>query len=301
MNPTFSALDEAKNQQAKREFENNPKNWPGYKEIQTRGGFNPPPETLDLKSIWQGISNVAGQIGRSIQGIRPSSNPVSPIPTSSSTPTSIPQARVYGDPSQMKITYGSVKSSPTPMPTPNTVQTLNNGFVFDYSTIKRDPWYSTNLYTTTVDGKETKNRPNFQPSQPPAHIAEIIRQNFPKEATTAALVAGTENATYDPRRPDNINIAGGIDRGIFQINSDTFNGLMKRKAPELQARGIFSFDDMYDPSKNAQVARMIFDEGGWGRWFGWQSTGYDINQSYYSQPNRVAYEVAQRGGKYQTR
>ena len=250
---------------------------PGYKAAFSKQ--TPLPLSINLNGVGNFLSGVGSNIGGVVSNVtnrlsqpavykfnfrQPSAVP-SPTPSSSAVPVSFPV-------------------SPTPVST-------NNNFVFDFNTLKRNPKYAT-----------TGPRPGFQPQQPPANIGNLIRSTFPKEATTAALVASTENATFNPRRKDNINRAdGSIDRGIFQINSNSFNGLMKRRGAELQAKGIFNFDDMWDPKKNIEVARMIYDEGGWGRWFGWQDTGYDINQGYYSQPARVAYEIALRGGKYKTK
>lgn len=57
------------------------------------------------------------------------------------------------------------------------------------------------------------------------------------------------------------------DRGLFRINNATFYGLQKRKGRLLKELGIDSYQDMYDPLKNAMVAKIIKDEGGWSRWF----------------------------------
>lgn len=186
-------------------------------------------------------------------------------------------------------------------PMPDLAQHPSGDFQFNFNGVPRDPYYANNKvsYVTGKDknGKDiiSSNRPGFNPNQPPTNIGEIIRKHFPNEATTAGIVAATENGQYDPRRPDNINPSdGSADRGIFQINSNTFNGLTQRRKDELKKIGVNSFEDMYDPDKNAAVARMIKDEGGWGRWFGWQSTGYKLNpDNLYSQPVRQLYELEQ--------
>lgn len=124
----------------------------------------------------------------------------------------------------------------------------------------------------------------FQPKTPPPAIASAIKSAFGKDAPLATFIAATENANYDPRVPDNINKDGSKDRGVFQINEPTFNGLMQRRGGEMQKLGINSFDDMYDPVKNAQVAKMVFDEGGPGRWYGWQHKGYDLLNGQFTSP-----------------
>lgn len=132
-----------------------------------------------------------------------------------------------------------------------------------------------------------KNTTGFKPQQPPKPIADIIRKHFPNEATTAALLASTENALYNPKA-DGINTDQSIDRGIFQINSNTFNGLRARRTREMDAIGANSYDQMYDPELNTQVARMVYDEGGLGRWFAWQDKGYDLMDGYFTHPKLKA-------------
>lgn len=210
--------------------------------------------------------------------------------TGRSNPTPTPQPKVAGNINDMKMTYGvspnytnetqSSTSAPTsPSSDPN--------YTFAFNNIPRDVNYKS-------------NRSNFQPQQPPKPIGDLIRKYFPNEATTAATVAATENGTYDPKRPDNVNPQGGIDRGIFQINSNTFNGLIQRQPHLLRSMGITSFNDMYDPEKNIATAKIIREgsrqanpqTAGWGPWYGWQNTGYNINNGYFSHPHRISYELS---------
>ena len=61
------------------------------------------------------------------------------------------------------------------------------------------------------------------------------------------------------------------DRGALRINNGTFYDLLRRKPKTMEALGLTSyrdFDKMYDPELNIRVARIIFDEGGWNRWYG---------------------------------
>lgn len=192
--------------------------------------------------------------------------------------------------------------SPTPMPTPMPSPMLsqpspqaplpNDNFKFAFDTLVKDQGWS-----------QHGPRPNFMPKQPPKEIADIIRRVFPNEATVAAAVAGSENGRYEPGpSADNVwNEDGSIDRGIFAINSNTFNGLMSRQGDKLKKLGIKSFEDMYDPEKNAIVAKMIREGArdwspernpeGWGGWFGWQDVGFDLNKGYYTKADRVNYEL----------
>lgn len=180
---------------------------------------------------------------------------------------------------------------PPPQPVMQQQASADPNFRFAFETMKRDPVYA-----------QIGPRPNFNPVQPPANIGEIFRNVFPNEATKAATLAVTENSQYDPIRPDAVNRdeAGqelSRDRGLFQINNKTFNGEMDRYGDKLRAQGINSYEDMYDAKKNAQFAKHLLDAYGAGRWFGWQDTGYDLNNDYYSAPRRIDYELKKRGRK----
>lgn len=76
-----------------------------------------------------------------------------------------------------------------------------------------------------------------------------------------------ENTQLNPNA-DYTNTNGSIDRGLFQINSDTFKDLQRRKGSQLKKTGANTFEDLYDPIINIKVAKIIYDEGGWDRWFG---------------------------------
>lgn len=78
---------------------------------------------------------------------------------------------------------------------------------------------------------------------------------------------GGENFDFNPLA-ENKNSDGSIDRGLFQINSNTFSDFMRRKGDVLRSLGITSYEDMYDPTLNATMAKLIFDEQGWGAWYG---------------------------------
>ena len=63
------------------------------------------------------------------------------------------------------------------------------------------------------------------------------------------------------------NNDGSIDRGLYRINSNTFADFQKRKPDLLKGMGINNYEDMYDPMKNINMARMIYDEQGWDAWY----------------------------------
>jgi hypothetical protein len=199
---------------------------------------------------------------------------------------------IKDEPKPMKAPASdSISSQPTPNPPASS--TSNK---IDFSQFKNN--------------QDSAFRKGFTPSPPPAEIADIIKKYFPDNYSQAVLVAATENAQYDPKRPDNINTKDGShDRGIFQINSDTFNSWQQKAGDKLRAAGINSYDDMYDPEKNAFMARLIqqgakqwnnsqgFNTNGWSGWFGWQDTGYNLDNGWYSAPKRVAYETGKSNQK----
>lgn len=94
-----------------------------------------------------------------------------------------------------------------------------------------------------------------------------ISQYFGDQATNALRTLQGENSRHDPRA-ENRNRDGSLDRGIFQINSNTFADFQRRKANVMQQYGINSYDDMYDPVKNTIMAKIIWDEQGWNAWYG---------------------------------
>jgi len=111
---------------------------------------------------------------------------------------------------------------------------------------------------------------------PPPDVSGMIDQVFGEQANNAKQVAASENGTFQPDRDSPANTDGSVDRGIFQINSNTFNGLMKRRPDLMEAIGVNNFDQMKDPILNIKVAKIIYDEGGWGRWFGPSRVGLKL-------------------------
>lgn len=193
-----------------------------------------------------------------------------------------PTAQNFGQALQQKVVPPAQAVESTPDP----------NFKFDYGALPRDKDWS----------QSVGPRPRFNPQQPPTNIANIIRKYFPTEATPAAAIAVSEDGGFNPRG-QGWNSDGSTDRGIFAINSNTFNGLMQRQGDVLKKAGINSYEDMYDPDKNAFVAKLLKEgsqqfnpkTNGWGGWFGWQDTGFDLNNGYFSKNDRVKYELKKRG------
>ena len=106
---------------------------------------------------------------------------------------------------------------------------------------------------------------------PKTPFDEQINDAFGKNADNFRRVlshpAGGENKGFDPL-VENRNDDGSTDRGLFQINSNTFIDFMRRKPGTLKRAGIVDFDDMFDVEKNIAMAKIIFREQGFDAWFG---------------------------------
>lgn len=113
------------------------------------------------------------------------------------------------------------------------------------------------------------------PPQPPEEFSKIVDSIWGSLAPKAKIVMWTENGGF---RPDaiNENTNGTKDIGLFQVNTGTFDGFLKRKPQLMQAHGLSSYQDLFDPVKNAQMAKLIFDEQGWGAWYGPKNKGFTI-------------------------
>lgn len=100
-----------------------------------------------------------------------------------------------------------------------------------------------------------------------ANMEKVLRWGEPGPGTQYGDQYGGENLSYNARG-ENQNPNGSIDRGLYQINSDTFDDFVRRKGDIMRQLGITSFDDMFDPQKNALMARLIQEEQGYGAWYG---------------------------------
>ena len=114
--------------------------------------------------------------------------------------------------------------------------------------------------------REVKSK-KTTPSTSTNDVVKIVQQNFGKQTKNALRTLQGENARYR-FDAENVNRNGSIDRGLFQINSDTYNDFVRRRPELLQRAGISSWDDMFDPMLNARMARIIWDAQGWAAWYG---------------------------------
>lgn len=136
---------------------------------------------------------------------------------------------------------------------------------------------------------------NNLPLTPPNQkLTDLFFKNFPDEATPAAAVTYGENRSYNPRAT-NINTNGSTDYGLMQINSKTFDDLLRRRPNQMKAIGINKgdpYDVLFDPDINMKVAGLIREDEranqraygkdniqDWGQWYGWKEAplGIGIN------------------------
>lgn len=62
---------------------------------------------------------------------------------------------------------------------------------------------------------------------------------------------------------DKYNSDGSEDRGLLQINSNTFADFQRRHGDEMLARGIRGYGDMFDVDKNIAMGYIIIQEQGY--------------------------------------
>lgn len=181
-----------------------------------------------------------GSIGGKVQQLRDSisswyNTPVTFYGEGSAPPIQTPTTT----PRPTNIPPQVTRTSPTPTPIPSNVTELPNA--------QRPYQEEINRYW-----QEKSNIAN-----------QILRYKNP---ATGEILG--ENTAYQAGRSVDIpNANGSIDRGLFRINSNTFLDFMERKSDILSQNGIYNWDDMLDPLKNAAMARIVYDEQGAGAWF----------------------------------
>lgn len=101
-----------------------------------------------------------------------------------------------------------------------------------------------------------------------------------------------ENPTFNPLAV-NKNPNGTIDTGLMQVNSETFDDLMKHDywRGALERRGITSYEDMKDPHKNALTAMLILMRGNYNNATGSMKEGIRNWIQWYSAPREFRSET----------
>lgn len=130
------------------------------------------------------------------------------------------------------------------------------------------------------DYEQYRKSGSYVPAQPPREMAQLIYEEFPQEATKAALAASTESG-FNPNAYNFNSGAKGMyansqDYGLFQINDVTLKDYMRRFPKQVKALGINSVEDLRDPRKNAKMAKLIRQYQGWGAWYGPKNRGFQI-------------------------
>jgi hypothetical protein len=99
---------------------------------------------------------------------------------------------------------------------------------------------------------------NFNRGENPELVTQNIDISNPQTATAKRIAEGdkfnSETKKYE-----------SVDRGLFRINSRTFNGMMENPfwKAAMEKRGIKSWQDMEDPNKNTQMAYLILARSNW--------------------------------------
>ena len=182
------------------------------------------------------------QLGTKLSNMNPFKKPMAAAPTPTSLPTPMP----------------TPMPTSTPMPTPNP----GNDMFFNYK-----------QYKTSND--------SYMPNQPPPHLAKLLNDEFPNEATKAAIAAGTESGFNE--NAYNFNPQGGgaykdsHDYGLFQINNVTLADFQRRFPNQVASMGIKTVEDLRDPVKSTKLAKLIRDKQGWGAWYGPKNRGFNLN------------------------
>lgn len=134
-------------------------------------------------------------------------------------------------------------------------------------------------------------------AQPTAQVHELASKYFKGDDVEKAIIASLFESNYDPNRtnrnPETGEVpSGGEDRGLMQINENSFRDYMRRMPKVLAQYGITSYDDMWDAEKNMAMASIIHKYQGFGAWYGPAANGYNIydSQEVY-QRNRGAIDT----------
>jgi len=192
-----------------------------------------------------------------------------PSPTRNITPipTRIPVNNVISQPMQQSRIVARTTPTPNPSHTVNYQQNITIPYSQTGQPYRLQPQLAQTLMNAFGNINQATNAAQVlnHPLQQTYTQAEIRQMGHPSYNYG-------ENAGFGLTNNDAPNPNGSIDRGLFRINSNTFNGIMndpkygfwKQAANKF---GIRKWDDMNDPQKNAYMARIIYEMGGWGRWF----------------------------------
>lgn len=110
----------------------------------------------------------------------------------------------------------------------------------------------------------------FDPYGEATNAAQVLHHPMQVSGTPQEIARGIngwgnigENPSFNSTAVNENSAGQGIDTGLFQINSNTFNGMMSNPfwKNALAQRGITSYEQMNDPFKNALTAMLILMRG----------------------------------------
>lgn|GEM_PF-4093896 len=96
---------------------------------------------------------------------------------------------------------------------------------------------------------------------------QVLRWGTPSYQGKYGVDYGGENLGYNPESI-NYNENGSTDIGLFPINSGTYQDFASRMGEVLSSLGITNYKDLYNPELNAQMAKLIQEQQGWGAFYG---------------------------------
>lgn len=157
---------------------------------------------------------------------------------------------------------------------------------------ERQPFYFDYTNSKINVGDDPRTGTPFPLSQPYDTARNVILQNFPNEATQAAVISNTE-AGYNSNSVNRNNSPGkGIDVGLFQINENTFRDYQTRAINNPTIRKYFKDNGiplnqmntdefektMKNPMLNAAMAKLIYDYQGPDAWYGPSGHGIQLTK-----------------------
>jgi hypothetical protein len=133
----------------------------------------------------------------------------------------------------------------------------------------------------------------FEPYNEATSAARVLTHplqmtNIPGEQSRGINTAPNrgENPNLTTQNIDIKNNDGSIDRGLFRINSNTFNEMSQNPfwRQAMQNKGITSWDNLNDMNKNTEMALLVL------KYMNWNNQANTMNEN----PNYASWYAAPR-------